>query len=295
MTRRFRFVPGTWTGPGRAIACDGRVPGAALELSHWEGNATPEALRRDTSTGIALAFVSSKAASVWDDATVVNNHFDTDGLLSVWTLLDPEAALARASLLVAAAEAGDFDAWPEDVRGLWIEMAVDKLAEPAASDAEAYALLLALLPGLVDGIEGRSDLWGDAWGDLRRADDRIGSGAIAIERFGEVGLVVHPPGEPEIPGPLVDRELHACRGVVLAFDQGDGHFAYRYERPRWTWAETVVRPHIDGPDGALLSRTLGSDWTALDVAGMTGLVRTVRPIADEPASVAWDLGAIDVA
>ena len=58
---------------------------------------------------------------------MVNNHFDTDGLLSIWVLLDPERALACRDLLVAAAEAGDFDEWPTLDRGLWLDAAIRAL------------------------------------------------------------------------------------------------------------------------------------------------------------------------
>src|SRR2546426_6695768 len=110
LARRFVFVPGTWTGAEAAVSCDGIVAGASLQLSHWQGNETPADLKADTSTEIALRFVESQRAAVWTEAAVINNHFDTDGLLSVWTLLHPEEAQARRALLVAPAEAGDFDA-----------------------------------------------------------------------------------------------------------------------------------------------------------------------------------------
>ena len=69
-----------------------------------------------------------EAGERWAEAVVVNNHFDTDGLLSVWVLLDPEQALSCRELLIAAAEAGDFDEWPTFERGLWLDAAVRTLA-----------------------------------------------------------------------------------------------------------------------------------------------------------------------
>ena len=68
----------------------------------------------------------------WASAVAVNNHFDTDGVLSVWTLLDPERALAQRDLLVAAAEAGDFDEWPALDRGLWLDAAIRALGSGRA-------------------------------------------------------------------------------------------------------------------------------------------------------------------
>jgi hypothetical protein len=116
--RCFQFVEESYEGVVPAISCDGLVTGAALDLTHWQGNRTPRRYKADTSTEIALNFVSSaEAAGQWADAVVVNNHFDTDGVLSVWVLLEPERAAACRDLLVAAAEAGDFDEWPALERG----------------------------------------------------------------------------------------------------------------------------------------------------------------------------------
>src|SRR5689334_20701821 len=108
----FEFVAGRYSGEAPAIGCDGLVAGASLDLTHWQGNRTPRELKADTSTEIALNFVASPDADRWTGAVVVNNHFDTDGALSVWALLEPEQAAPRRALLLAAAEAGDFDEWP---------------------------------------------------------------------------------------------------------------------------------------------------------------------------------------
>src|SRR6516165_600660 len=99
-SRRFLFVDESYEGDFPAISCDGLVKGAALELTHWQGNRTPSQFKADTSTEIALKFVSSPEVSDrWASALVVNNHFDTDGVLSIWTLLEPERATARRDLL----------------------------------------------------------------------------------------------------------------------------------------------------------------------------------------------------
>ena len=121
VARRFEFVPGTYAGAAPAIGCDGLVPGAALDLTHWRGNRTPAEFRADTSTEIALKFAASAEAARWADAVVVNNHFDTDGLLSAWALLEPSQAAASRDLLIAAAEAGDFDEWPALDAGLRLD------------------------------------------------------------------------------------------------------------------------------------------------------------------------------
>src|SRR5437660_8639842 len=91
------------------LSVDGTVANA-VHFSHWQGNETPAAVKADTSTEIALNLI---AAPNFDKLTrgielVTNNHFDTDGVLSVWTVLTGERALELRAKLIPAAEAGDF-------------------------------------------------------------------------------------------------------------------------------------------------------------------------------------------
>src|SRR5438034_4189978 len=91
------------------LSVDGTV-GNAIHFSHWKGNETPASVKADTSTEIALNLVSARNR---DQLTrgidlVTNNHFDTDGVLSVWTVLSGERAMELHDRLIAAAEAGDF-------------------------------------------------------------------------------------------------------------------------------------------------------------------------------------------
>ena len=48
--RRFEFVEEPYEGEGPAISCDGLVPGAGLDLTHWQRNRTPQRFKADTST-----------------------------------------------------------------------------------------------------------------------------------------------------------------------------------------------------------------------------------------------------
>src|ERR1051325_10895159 len=91
------------------LSVDGTVSNS-IHFSHWEENLTPAELKADTSTEIALNLA---AAPNRDELTrgielVTNNHFDTDGVLSVWTVLTGERALALRDNLIPAAEAGEF-------------------------------------------------------------------------------------------------------------------------------------------------------------------------------------------
>ena len=214
-TPRFQFVEDLYDGTTPAISCDGLVPGAALDLTHWQGNRTPGRYKADTSTEIALNFVASpEAVEKWSQAVVVNNHFDTDGVLSIWVLLDPDQAMARRELLVAAAESGDFDEWPALDQGLWLDAAIRALASGAADDAAAYQTVLPQLPGLIDTLDERRDLWGPEWDALQAAVAALESGGLRATRVGPVGLMAHAAGQPEAPGPLLAGASAPASGAI---------------------------------------------------------------------------------
>ena len=285
LARRFEFVEESYEGECLAISCDGVVPGAALDLSHWQGNRTPQQYKADTSTEIALSFVvSPESTERWAGAVAVNNHFDTDGVLSVWTLLDPERALAQRDLLVAAAEAGDFDEWPALDRGLWLDAAIRALGACAVDDAAAYATVLGQLPELIESLDERQDLWGDEWETLHGAVASLESGRLRAERCGAIGLLVHALDVREAaPGPLLARSfLPGAKRYLLAFNRGGGMHDFRYERPRYAWADTVIRPILAQPDAVTLARLLGPEWTNEGLPGMTGICATEHPVSGMP-------------
>jgi hypothetical protein len=293
--RRFEFAEESYKGECPAISCDGLVPGAGLDLSHWQGNRTPQRYKADTSTEIALSFVGSpEAALKWASAVALNNHFDTDGALSVWVLLDPERALAQRALLIAAAEAGDFDEWPVLDRGLWLDAAIRALGSCAGDDAAAYRKVLGQLPELIAGLDERRDLWGGEWEALQVAVTSLRSGRLRAERFGAIGLMIHSLDVAEAPGPLLSRRfLPGAKRYLLAFDRGGGLFDFRYERPRYAWADTIVRPILAQPDAVALATSLGPEWTSDGLPGMTGICATLRPVPDLPEAMVRRLVELD--
>ena len=293
MVRRFTFVPFGGHARDDAIACDGLVPGATLDLSHWSGNRTPAEYRRDTSTESALAYAADPRADA-ALGVVSNNHFDTDGLLSVWALVEPEAAQRRASLLVAAAEAGDFGAWPEDERGLQVDAAIESLGATAGGDAHAYVRALSAVAGVLDDLDKHSSLWTWQWEALLRARARAEAGALDVWAEGSVAAFVHRSGEEEMPAPMLSRlSPKGARRWLLAFDRGGGTWDYKYERPGWAWAETVVRPRIPTPSRNACVRNLGPGWAIKGDLGMTGICRTAAPVRMAPREVVGILAVSD--
>lgn len=155
------------TPPDEPVLCvDGILDAPGLNLSHWPGNATPAALKRDLSTGIALAFLelpeAERAALTEGCTALVNNHYDTDGVLAMFALARPDEARPRAEAMLEAAAAGDFFQLPSE-QAFAIDQIVTHLVDPARSpldlaglsDRERYERatheLLERLPALLDG------------------------------------------------------------------------------------------------------------------------------------------------
>src|SRR3954452_8795108 len=103
-----RFVPYPALGDTPNVIVDGSgTASTVLTLSHWPGSSVPDVLAADLSAEIAVKYLEHPELHVAADV-VSNNHFDEDGLMGVFALVDPEFALAHRDLVVDVARAGDF-------------------------------------------------------------------------------------------------------------------------------------------------------------------------------------------
>ena len=102
------------------------------------------------------------------------------------------------------------------------------------------------------------------------------------------------PDNPRLPAPCSPgSSFLPPRRYLLAFEHGDGRYDYRYERPHYAWADTVVRPVLPQPDAAHWRLALGPEWTDEGLPGMTGIVRSRRPVSERPEDFAGRLLQID--
>lgn len=263
------------------LSVDGTVPNS-LHFSHWQGNQTPASVKADTSTEIALNLVSSDRR---DELTqglqlVTNNHFDTDGVLSVWTLLHGERANELRAQLISAAEAGDFSEWSSDdgVRVSLVIQGVDQplpneamlsplanhlAGRPVTDEAEAYELVLPEVEKLLTRTNDYEPLWRDGWRRIEEAAQSFERGESKLQEddgkilslvmlsstaFGATGFN---PSRHTAPLAVVSRYGRG-RLFLIALEGRDGWF-YRVDYPYYSWAETVLRPRINRPD---LSRAI---------------------------------------
>jgi hypothetical protein len=78
-----------------------------LVLSHWKGSGSPPEAADDTSAGIVINALKLNLPGM-DIPYVTANHFDIDGFIGVWALLNPGKALKNEKLLKHTAYIGDF-------------------------------------------------------------------------------------------------------------------------------------------------------------------------------------------
>jgi hypothetical protein len=247
---------------------DGTVDNA-VHFSHWHGNNTPAAVKADTSTEIALNVVSSKDPTELTQGIelVTNNHFDTDGVLSVWTILSGEKALQFREKLVAAAEAGDFSEFTGKeavcvnltIQGSDSAIPDQGVASPLArhlngdapvDEATAYELVLPQVERLLEDINQFELLWRDEWQKIAAGLDSFqqGRSRVVESESSKLSLVILDPEDfaQFIPFTAIS---HNARGNLFLIARKDaGRWSYRVDYPYYSWAETVVRPAIERRD-----------------------------------------------
>jgi hypothetical protein len=258
------------------LSVDGTVDNS-IHFSHWQGNTTPVELKADTSTEIALNLVASpnRAQLTNGIELVTNNHFDTDGVLSVWTVLTGERALEYRDLLIAAAEAGDFSEFSSE-DGVRVSIAIqgsdqaspnNNDSPPLASflagenvddDARAYELVLPEVERLLTNINDYEHLWRDGWNGVTAAIESFERGRSSVTEYSDSGISLVSLAPELFDGTRFSPTRHSAPYTAISkFARGDffviaiptsGGWFYRMDYPYYSWAETVVRPRVERRD-----------------------------------------------
>jgi len=263
------------------VIVDGRGNGATvLALTHWPRNQTPPELKADTSTEIVINYLRSPQRESYRQGAeaVSNNHYDVDGLMSVWAMLNPEPALERADLLVAIGECGDFDRWSGELAtkvtcALYgLENGTSSLIRKqlAGKDylertAFLYQEVLPLVPQLFEEIDRFGEYWRPLFDRVQADRELFDRGEAKLEEIPQLDLAIF-----DLPRPVHDMALYErtnCSRVALAIARHRYQVRYRYE----SWVELQSRrppPRIDlRPFAELLQTFEGNagDWVADDV------------------------------
>ena len=289
------------------LSVDGTVSNS-VHFSHWQGNETPAEVKADTSTEIALNLVASpnREQLTRGIELVTNNHFDTDGVLSVWTVLSGERALELSDKLISAAEAGDFsELTSED--GVRASIAIQgpdpagnesESGSPLAGylnggavddDARAYELVFPEVERLLTNVADYEHLWLDGWTRVATAVESFAKGSSTVEELSDAHLSLvtlardafgpdgFNPTKHATPFTAISR--YAKGQLFLIATPYDNGWSYRIDYPYYSWAETVVRPRVERRDLAtLISRlneieaNLEAHWR-LDGSEMTSAIK----------------------
>lgn len=314
------------------LSVDGTVS-HSIHFSHWQGNETPAEIKADTSTEIALNLVAApnKETLTRGIELVTNNHFDTDGVLSVWTVLTGERALELRDQLIPAAEAGDFSEFSNEgavrasivIQGSDQAAPGDKGGSPLArqlanaspvDDARAYQLVLPEVERVLTRTGDYEPLWRGAWEQIAAAIESFERGGSTVQEFNECKLSLITLAPDVFSASGFNPTRHAAPYTAIShYAQGEiymittplaGGWAYRIDYPYYSWAETIVRPRIARRDlTPLLSRlnelesNRNGQWK-IDSSEMTSAAKflNAKGVLDasaiEPDAVANVLGVV---
>jgi hypothetical protein len=311
LQREFRFVPyGTSFTPANdeeaqrpTVSCDGRIPGGVtLELTHWTGNETPDNLYADTSTDMAIRFAQQRDRyPELENALILNNHFDTDGVLSVWACLEPsQASQTYNNLLKEGAEAGDFGEWSSDL-GVKLDCAVSSFLEETGDEKQAYINVLKELPSLLRDLQQTGGvayerLWKDDFEEAIKDWKALQEGSASLQR-GPSKMVILKSQRSLSPYALHRglRESGLWSGttrILHVVSDGASFFRYRYEMPGHGWVKKLVDRHVvPSVDGSQLAKQLPDGWAAS--GGLVGICHSTRALATPPEEVASMLHRLD--
>jgi hypothetical protein len=265
------------------LSVDGTVSNS-IHFSHWEGNQTPPEVKADTSTEIVLNLVGSPNRNELTQGIelVTNNHFDTDGVLSVWTALAGDRALELRDKLIPAAEAGDFCELTNEagVRASIVIQGPDQaspendsgsplagyLAGERVDDPRAYELVLPEVESVLSRLNDYEHLWRAGWEKIADAVDSFERGSSQVTEFDESGLsliilapeVFSPAGFDPLrhAAPYTAISRYAKGSLFLIATPLAHGWAYRIDYPYYSWAETIVRPRVKRHEFSKLLATL---------------------------------------
>lgn len=249
MSVEFRmFGPGL--DPVETLCVDGRAFGLR-SLSHWPGPPPPAALAHDVTTGMALAYARASEAErrelLGEFRVVTNDHYDTDGALSLFALLDPAAALPHGDLMIRAATTGDFRTWhgedalavdltvwaARDAAGSPLRERLDAIDDYMTASDLCYRWAFEQLPQILADPFRWSSLWQPRFDRVVRERRRLLDGEVRVERHEDLDLaVIH------LPGPLTRHTIVSAADDlyrVLVVHESERGFRYRFSYRNESW------------------------------------------------------------
>lgn len=257
MTPKY-FVPFQQLRRQPTIVVDSTGLGAALTLAHWRGAATPELLRDDTSAGSVLRALHQPETPGLEAPAVTANHFDIDGFVGVWSLLNPALALRHEHLLRLVATLGDFREidWTDPLADHALQLVGWLNAEEKArfyepfgaparrrredeASAEKFDWFLPRFAEILANPEAGRAAWELEYERVKQAVAVVQSPDTTVRRYPAIGLTVV-----RTPEPLPYYALFgASIGTDMLLSLYDGQ-RYEFEYKYTTWIDLESRPTL---------------------------------------------------
>jgi hypothetical protein len=229
--------------------------------------------------------------------------------------LTGERSLAYRDLLISAAEAGDFSEYSSD-DGVRVSIAIQGsdqaspnnddgsplarllAGEEVADERRAYDLVLPKVEHLLTHINEYESLWREGWESVVAAVRSFEKGESNVVEHSDISVVTLAPGLFDGVGFSPTRHSAPYTAIskfargklfVIAIPATAGWF-YRIDYPYYSWAETVVRPHIARRDLSPALQLLNSKETSsagrwqTDNREMTSAVKFLDPAGTLAAS-----------
>ena len=287
------FIPFQQLRRQPTILVDSVGTGATLTLAHWRGAATPAALRDDTSAGSVLRALHHPSTPGLAAAAVTANHFDVDGFIGVWSLLNPELALQHEELLRMVALLGDFRelAWPHPLADHALQLVCWLNAEEKArfyepfgaparrrredeASAEKFGWFLPRFARVLQNPALGRAAWQPEFERVKSAVTHMPPPLTERRHYSEIGLaVVQTPA----PGPYYAL-FGPTAGLDIVLSLYDGQ-RYELEYKYTTWIDLESRPTLPrlalAPLAARLNEleTSGHAWAADGITDTGPLLR----------------------
>jgi hypothetical protein len=278
------------------IIVDGKgTDTTVLTLSHWPKSGTPAELKSDLSAQIVFRYLARPDLHVQAEVAS-NNHFDEDGLIGLYALINPKDATKQREMLIDIAAGGDFGTYRfrQAARVVFViqsyaspersPLPADLFALPHADLCGAlYEKMLPVLPDIVAHIEDYRSHWQVEDEFLERSEIAVSNREVEIEEVKELDLAVV--SIPEVDADSLKRPSEALHSMavhnvtkcprVLYIRGNNYEFCYRYE----TWVQYMSRklqPRVDlQPLAEMLSQAEGNKWQFDDVEALSPRLRSI--------------------
>jgi hypothetical protein len=184
------------------IVDSGETASTELVLSHWPGVQTPVLLKSDLSAGVVMNYLR-QGYSRPEVSVVSTSHFDVDGLVSVYAIVNPEQAMKHRRLWLDVACAGDFrysrsaiarriaavcDSWVLPDRSPLgakaFHQPIDRVTEMLFQD------LLSRLDEICRNLQRYKSLWEETEDSYAETWKMVKSGLIAVEEYDDQELSI---------------------------------------------------------------------------------------------------------